>query len=309
MAEQPETAATNNAESSTQGPHNQEYLLLTGASSGIGRAIAEKLVQPGRTLILSARSVEKMEQQRSELLEREPEAQVHVLRLDLADLQQVRAFASNLTTHYPYLDVLLNNAGIVAGGKRETTPDDFELTMGVNYFGPFLLTYLLLPHLLRAPQPLVINTSSAAHSLGGLRLADLNFTKGYDRWKAYGASKLANILHAQALAERYADQGLHAHSFHPGFVDSGFGKQTQDYLKVVLFLLKPLQRSPEKGADTAVWLVRNAIAQRTNGHYWVDRKQKTPRISGGTPHLANALWEETLRQLELPPEPSATTDA
>jgi NAD(P)-dependent dehydrogenase (short-subunit alcohol dehydrogenase family) len=176
-------------------------IVLTGASDGIGTAAARALVERGNHVVVVGRSVSKTEAIAAEL-----GTDHHVV--DFADLAQVRTLADELLAANPTIDVLANNAGGIFGSTRAVTVDGHELTFQVNYLAPFLLTTLLLERLLESGGT-VINTSSVGNRLfGDLDLDDLENVNGYKANKAYGDSKLAQILHAKELDRRYGDRGL-----------------------------------------------------------------------------------------------------
>ncbi|MFM1811455.1 MAG: hypothetical protein RLZZ336_393, partial [Cyanobacteriota bacterium] len=181
--------------------------LVTGANSGLGLESARALLAKGATVVLACRSLAKAAQARQELLTGSTATAVcadrlDVLELDLADLQSVACAADQVAARHSRLDGLLNNAGVMAP-PRTLTRQGFELQFGVNHLGHFALTQRLLPLLLASASPRVVQVTSGAQYFGQLDFEDLQGERRYDRWKAYGQSKLANVVLAQELQRRY----------------------------------------------------------------------------------------------------------
>ena len=202
---------------------SERTIVITGASDGIGAAAARALSERGDRVVVVGRSPDKTRAVATEL------GVEHHLA-DFAQLGQVRSLADALLAAHPRIDVLINNAGAVMGG-REITADGFEKTFAVNHLAPFLLTQLLHDRLI-ASRASVITTASAAHRFARLRLDDLDFARGYSDMRAYGTSKLANILFSSELHRRHHDDGLSTASVHPGVIASNFGRQSNPLLKL-----------------------------------------------------------------------------
>src|SRR5690348_10684668 len=179
-------------------------VVVTGANSGLGKSIARELGRAGATVIIAVRNTDKGEQAAADIRREVASADLTVQRLDLADLGSVRTFADSFVADHDRLDVLVNNAGIMAPPRR-LTADGFESQIGTNHLGHFALTGLLLPTLLAAPAPRVVTMSSEAHWIGKMRFDDLQFERGYNNWRAYGQSKLANLMFCFELARRAAE--------------------------------------------------------------------------------------------------------
>jgi len=193
-------------------------VLITGANSGLGLRSAEALANAGARVLLACRNATKAAVALDAVKEVATGPEPEVVALDLADLDSVRAAAGDVAARVDRLDVLMNNAGIMAV-PYATTPQGFESQLGTNHLGHFALTGLLLPLLLAAPAPRVITTSSQAHRTGRMRWHDLQWTRGYERWRAYGQSKLANLLFVRELDRRARDAGtpLTSAAAHPGW--------------------------------------------------------------------------------------------
>jgi NAD(P)-dependent dehydrogenase (short-subunit alcohol dehydrogenase family) len=195
-----------------------KIVIVTGANSGIGLAAAEELARKGAHLLLAARNEQKNQAALDKIMQDTPQAQVEVYRLDLSDIASVRSFAEAFLARNLSLDMLINNAGVMALPYRQTA-DGFEMQLGTNHLGHFALTGLLLPRLLAAPAARIVTISSGAHQMGKMDFANLNWENGgYHKWLAYGRSKLANLLFAFELQRRLAQMGARAISVaaHPG---------------------------------------------------------------------------------------------
>ena len=192
--------------------------VVTGANSGLGKSIARELARAGASVTIAVRNTDKGEQAAADIRRDVASADLSVQRLDLADLASVRSFAEAFAADHDHLDVLVNNAGIMAPPRR-LTADGFESQIGTNHLGHFALTGLLLPNLLAAPAARVVTMSSEAHWIGKMRFDDLQFEHGYNNWRAYGQSKLANLMFCFELARRAteADTALVSVAAHPGY--------------------------------------------------------------------------------------------
>ena len=192
--------------------------VVTGANSGLGLVIARELTRAGACVVMACRNLDKGRRAVEEVTRQVAEPCVHLEQLDLADLSSVRDFAERLSYSHDRVDVLVNNAGIMAPPRRETV-DGFESQIGTNHLGHFALTGRLLGLLSAAPAPRVVTLSSIMHRVGWLRLDDLQMRRRYFNWLAYGQSKLANLMFAIELSRRAAAAGspLLSVAAHPGY--------------------------------------------------------------------------------------------
>jgi NAD(P)-dependent dehydrogenase (short-subunit alcohol dehydrogenase family) len=198
-------------------PQGGRTALVTGANSGIGLEAAIGLARAGATVIAAARDPRRGEAAVQRIRQAAPGATVELQRLDLADLASVRAGAEEVSGRHERLDLLVNNAGVMALPRR-TTADGFEMQLGTNHLGHFAMTGLLLERLRAAPEARVVTISSGAHRAGRMRWDDLQGERRYQRWLAYGQSKLANLLFAFELQRRADRAGVALRSLaaHPG---------------------------------------------------------------------------------------------
>lgn len=270
-------------------------IIITGASDGIGAAAARDLATSGDHLVLVGRSAEKTHEIADELgVER------HVA--DFASLDEVRELAVTLRDRHERIDVLANNAGGIFR-DRERTVDGFERTFQVNHLAPFLLTNLLMDRLVESNAK-VINTSSvAARLFGNIDLDDLQNERNFSANKAYGDSKLANILFTKGLHRHYHGQGISSAAFHPGVVRTGFARDTTSPMRFLYQtpLSRVLTTSPEKGADTLLWLVQSgADDDWRSGEYYEKRRPARTNPQADQATLVDGLWERSAGMVGLP---------
>ena len=272
--------------------------VVTGATSGIGKAAATALAGAGATVVLVGRDRDRTEAVAAAIGSASaspPRAEI----ADLASLEQVRGLAGRLAG-LERIDVLINNAGLVLG-ERRITPDDFEHVFAVNHLAPFLLTSLLLPKLTASAPARVITVTSDAHSAARLDLADPNLERGWDSWRSYANSKLANILFTRELARRLDGTGVTANCAHPGVVRTGFGRESRPLLRLGITIARPFMASPERGADTIVYLASSPEVADQTGGYYVKRQRREPSAAARDDTAARELWEISEKMTGLAP--------
>jgi NAD(P)-dependent dehydrogenase (short-subunit alcohol dehydrogenase family) len=284
---------------SENGGMESKVVLITGGTSGIGRAAATALAAMGAEVVVTGRSRERGELAVEEILDTSGNARVSLMLADLAVQAEVRGLAEEFRERYDRLDVLVNNAGIIQS-KRTETPDGIELTLAVNHLAPFLLTNLLLDLLKKSAPSRIITVSSEARRGAKIDFEDLQSERRYRPFKVYGMTKLANILFTYELAERLEGTGVVANSLHPGGVNTNFGNNNRSFGTLIFRAFKPFMRTPEQGADTVVYLAVSPEAGKMTGRYLTDRKVV---FSIEDPHdevVQKRLWEvsEALTNLE-----------
>jgi len=272
-----------------------KIVLITGANRGIGKETARALARKGATIIMACRHLEKAEPV-GEMIQRESKnPNIKVMPLDLASLESVRNFTQEFKARYQKLNVLINNAGVFCM-KREETEEGFELTMGVNHLGHFLLTHELLPLLEKTAEARIINLSSNAHYSADLDLGDLHFKRRrYSGIKAYGASRLATVFFTQELAERMKGKDITVNALHPGHVDTSmwdlWGPERKWYQSIINGIIKLFLISAEEGAQTSIYLASSNEVKGITGKYFAKKKMKVASKKCSNIKLQKELWQ------------------
>jgi NAD(P)-dependent dehydrogenase (short-subunit alcohol dehydrogenase family) len=271
--------------------------VVTGASSGIGRATAVGLARLGATLALVCRDEARGEAIRRDAAAIVGEEAVSLFLADLSSQRDVRRVADELRSRYPALHVLVNNAGVVNTGYS-TTVDGIETVFAVNHLAYFLLTHLLLERLCAAPRARIVNVASEAHRFAkAIEFDDPNHP-GRGRYKpmyAYGHSKLANVLFTRELARRLAGTNVTANACHPGAVATRLGQNNGPLARLVIALVRPFFRSPERGAATSIYLASSTRVEGVSGRYFADCREKTPAPQARDDEAAKRLWILSMR--------------
>jgi len=230
-----------------------KVVVVTGGNSGLGYRSVRQLARKGAHVVLTCRTPAKGEAARDQILDERPDAEIEVMQLDLADLDAIRDFAGAFTGRYDALHILVNNAGVMATPRR-TTADGFELQFGTNHLGHFALTGLLLDVLLQTPESRVVTVSSIAERTGRINFDDLMRESFYERWTAYGQSKLANLLFAYELQRRLEaiDAATISVAAHPGFAATDLrsklmSSETPLLHRILSYLFEAMSQSAEKG--------------------------------------------------------------
>lgn len=276
---------------------SQQVAVVTGASSGIGRAAAKALAAMGWRIIGVGR-----DPQRSNAAEAEIRAaatgpgEVSMIRADLSSLADASRAACEILALTGQIDVLLNNAGGIVGEHR-LTAEGHEATFAGNHLGPFLLTTKLMPLLEETAahqgpgKVRIVTVSSAGHAhFPAMAFDDLNWAKGFNSGAAYCQAKLANILFTHELARRTAAAGIVAHAMHPGVVASNFGNEAHE-MKAYMQAQAHRAATPEAAADTLVWLATADAPGRSTGGYWHQRQQEAPSQAAQDDEQARRLWQ------------------
>eukprot|EP00731_Ephydatia_muelleri_P018055 Em0011g95a len=272
-------------------------VIVTGANTGIGKETAVDLARRGARVILACRSAEKGEEAVVEVRARSGNDKVVFRRLDLASLESVRQFASSILEEEPTIDILINNAGVMACPYSKTE-DGFEMQFGVNHLAHFLLTNLLLDRLKEAPTARIVTVSSTAHRRAkGINFDDLNSEKSYSPFLAYGQSKLANILFTRSLAKRLAGTSVIANCLHPGVIRTELGRHFFSGIKkMAWFFLMPIallvMKSPMEGAQTTIYCAVDEAVEGVSGKYFKDCKVTAPLTKAAVDDdMAERLWK------------------
>lgn len=286
-----------------------KVVLVTGATSGIGLVTARELARMGATMVLVGHDTARARDAVAAIQRHTANPRVESLLADLSSQEQVRRLASEFKDRYDRLDVLINNAGAVFY-HRETSVDGLEMTLALNHFAPFLLTSLLLDRLAATPLSRVVTVSSMAHRGQTIPFDDLQHERGpYRAFQVYGQTKLANILFTNELARRLAGTAVTANALHPGFVATNFGLAPGGLLGLGMRVARLVATSPERGAQTSIYLASSPDVQGVTGRYFV--KCRPARSSRASYDIAAArrLWEASERLTGLSRPMEATSDA
>ena len=268
----------------------KKIALVTGANSGMGMASARMLARKGYFVLMLVRS-EKRGNEAFNMLNEEQPGCFQLILCDLSDLQSVRRAAASIGETYEKIDVMLNNAGVITT-QRELTKEGLEMQFAVNHVGHFLLTMLLLQKLQKGSR--IIQVASGAHKWGDIYFEDLSLEKSFRPFKAYGQSKLANVLFAKELSKKLAPYGITVNSCHPGAVTTNMGVNRETgFGRGITKLLKPFFRSPEEGAATAVYLATDPSVEGITGEYFYNGQPEKVSRKARDEELSKKLFQWT----------------
>ena len=276
---------------------NGKVVVITGATSGIGLVAAGKLAGMGARLVLIARDRGRGEGTLAKLRSAGPAAAHSVHYADLSTIAEMKRVAGEIAEAEPRVDVLINNAGALFS-SRQVTADGLEMTFATNHMSYLVVTLGLAERLHATPDARVINTSSHAHKGRHLDFDDLQSAKDYRGFPVYGRSKLCNILFTRELAKRWADTGVTANSLHPGFVATRFGDSSGGFFQQGIQVAKLFAISPEKGAETIIYLATSDEVAKVTGKYFYKRRAVHPTRDAQDDASARRLWEESARLAE-----------
>ena len=240
--------------------------IVTGANSGMGRATVAALADKGYEVIMLCRDKKRGQEAFDELKASSSNRNIHLMLGDLGNYSSIRTFVEEFKTNYKTLDLLVNNAGFISL-DRQFTDEGVERQFGVNHLGHFLLTNLLLPLMPEGSRIVVV--ASGAHKSGKIHFDDINLNKGFNVVKAYGQSKLANVLFTREMAKRLKDKKITVNCCHPGAVATNMGvSRDTGFGKTITGLLKPFFQTPEEGARTAIFLATDPSVKDITGEYF-----------------------------------------
>jgi NAD(P)-dependent dehydrogenase (short-subunit alcohol dehydrogenase family) len=274
--------------------------IVTGAGAGLGTETARALASAGARVILASRDRAKNQRAADTIRAEQPDADLELRELDLASLASVRKFADALPEAF-VLDLLVNNAGVMACPQAYTS-DDFEMQLGTNHLGHFALTSRLIPSLLRADAPRIVNVSSRGHLRSDIHWDDPHFrSHPYDKWESYGQSKTANILFTVGLEKRFGARGLHSFALHPGMIYTELSRHMDRNDLDQLRARVPASTTPKsipQGAATTVWAATSPDLAGRGGLYLEDCRvaEASTGPEGGyapyamDPDAAERLW-------------------
>jgi len=292
-----------------QGPYYRKtnridgkVVIVTGCNTGIGKETALELARRGAKIYMACRDAARCEAARLEIIERTQNQNIYNRTLDLSSLTSVRQFAERFIAEEPRLDILINNAGIMAT-PRKLTVDGFEQQFGVNHLGHFLLTNLLVDRLKTSAPSRVVVVSSAAHLFGRINKNDLNSEKNYSKFfGAYSQSKLANILFTRKLAEMLKSSQVTVNCCHPGMVRTELTRYNECpgwCWSIVRFISLFLIKTPKAGAQTTLRLALDPTLEQSTGNYYSDSMRFPLPPWAKDKEMAEWLWKESEKMVGI----------
>jgi NAD(P)-dependent dehydrogenase (short-subunit alcohol dehydrogenase family) len=271
-----------------------KVVVITGATSGIGEVAAQRLAAMGARIVLIARDKTRGQAVLTRLRSGSTGIAHSIHYGDLSRISEMKRLAGEIAAAEPRIDVLINNAGALFG-KRQMTEDNLELTFALNHMAYFVLTHGLRERLLASAPARIVNTASDAHRGSVLDFDNLQSQKSFSAIKVYGRSKLCNILFTRELSRRWSGQGITANSLHPGFVATRFGDGSGGWLSRAVGLAKTVAISPQKGAQTLVYLASSPDVAGISGEYFHKCRPATPTPEARDDAAAKRLWMESAR--------------
>lgn len=268
--------------------------VVTGANSGIGKATTRELAGQGARLLMLCRNETKAKQARQDIIDETGNQNIDIILADFAIQDEVRKAAEAIIEKVDKLDILVNNAGAINHDRTET-PDGIERTFAVNHLAPFLLTNLLIDPLQNASFARIVNVASVAHKYGlpVFDLDNLQLKTQFTPMKAYGLSKLCNIMFTYELSKRIDRDQMNTNSLDPGMVGSQFSMEGPFWLKLVYVLGKPFMRSSGRGARTVIYLATSDEVKEFNGQYFKDEKIDQPDPIVFNDDVTEELWDRS----------------
>jgi NAD(P)-dependent dehydrogenase (short-subunit alcohol dehydrogenase family) len=264
--------------------------IVTGATSGIGQITALELAKMGASVVAVGRNAQKGAATLEMIKRQSASETVEFLQADLSSQQSIRQLVQAYSDKYDRLHVLVNNAGAVYS-KRQTSTDGIEMTIALDHLGPFLLTELLLPLLKGSAPARIVTVSSGVHARGHIHFDDLQGEKHYAALHAYFQAKLANILVTYELARQLQGTGVTANCVAPGKVATNFAIDNGGAAALFAKATRFLSRSPEKGAETSIYVASSPLIEGVTGKYFFDKMEKQSSKESYDEEIARKLWE------------------
>ena len=269
-----------------------KIVIVTGANTGIGLCTVTDLAKRGATIVMACRDMRKGEKALEKAKAESSSEDILLMHLDLSSLDSVRNFAKEFLSKYSKLNILINNAGVMACPYMKTK-DGFEMQIGTNHFGHFVLTNLLLKALANGAPARVVNVSSSAHWMfAKMDFEDINYEKrSYDKMGAYGQSKLANVLFSKELHNKVKDHGITTYSLHPGWISTELVRHDTSFILINVIVGSLYARTPVQGAQTSIYCAVEEGLEKHSGGYFSNCTLSTASADGRNDGYAKKLWE------------------
>lgn len=268
--------------------------IVTGSNTGIGKATAIGLASFGAEVIMVCRNKGKGEAARKQIIRQSRNESVHLIVADLSSMREVRNLSKEIHSKFNKIDVLINNAGLITL-QRQSTVDGYEYQFAVNYLSNFLLVHLLLDLLLKDDASRIINVSSGVHRGADIKFDDLQSEKDYNPHKVYGMTKLAQIVFTYKLSKLLEGKNITVNALSPGVVATNLLSDFNDQPRMLGFLDRFKNDSPEKGAETSIYLASSDGVEKISGKYFVNKKMEGSSLASYDPNTADRLWNESLK--------------
>ncbi|HEX2592684.1 MAG TPA: SDR family oxidoreductase [Rhizomicrobium sp.] len=269
-----------------------KVVVVTGGTSGIGEVAATELAKKGARIVLIARDRGRAADTLAKLKAANPTVAHTAHYAELSSIAEMKRVAAEVAAAEPKIDVLVNNAGAVFLARHESI-DGLEMTFATNHMAYYVLTNILLPNLKAAGNARIVSTASDAHKAGKIDFDDLQLKKSYSTFRAYGTSKLENILFTRELAHRLEGSGVTANCLHPGFVGTRFGQNNakSGFMKTVARIAMSFGIKPEEGAKTIIYLATSPDVEGKSGGYYYKTKLAKPTAAAESDADAKRLWD------------------
>lgn len=277
-----------------------KVVLITGATSGLGKVAAVELAKKHATVVIAGRDPARTRAAVKEVEEQGGHVAAEGLVADLSSMGEVSRLANEVVKRYARLDVLINNVGAIFA-QRLSTVDGYERTFALNHLSQFLLTNLLLDRLRAGAPSRIVNVSSRAHEGAAINFDNLQGERGYGYGggRAYGQSKLANIMFTYELARRLVGTGVTANAMHPGTVATSFGENSGGLMGFGMKIFHRFAISPEEGADTIIYLASSPEVEGITGQYWVKRRPVRSSPASYDESAQKRLWDVSAQMTGL----------
>lgn len=273
----------------------EKVVVITGSNSGIGRITATEIAKMGAQVVMVCRNEQKAKAVQDDINALTGLNNCDLFLCDFSSHQSIKKFAKEIRTRYNHIDVLINNAGVVLG-KRELTEDGFEKMFATNHLGYFLVTHYLLDLLKASESGRIVNVSSVAHRFTGMNWDNLQAEKRFNMWIQYGHTKLMTILFNKELAYQLKkNTNITANCLHPGNVNTNIGSNGNKLMRFLTSNFGFVLTSPEKGAETSIYLATSPLVHHKTGLYWYRKNPTIPSLEAISSENARKLWEISLQ--------------